>query len=91
MHFLAFDVEYSGPECEFDGVAIGDMSEDQEAVDAFDWTRDGEDGTRRFCGRRQFRAPVVSRGNRVGIVFYSNLNKEGRGFSMLWSKVRANS
>ena len=87
MHFLRFDLEDSGADCEYDGVAIGDMSDDEASIDAFDWSERSH-VKRRYCGKRHFTAPVFSATNRVGIVFYANSKREGRGFSLLWSKVR---
>ena len=73
MHFLAFDVEYSGPDCEFDGVAIGELGENEVAVDAFDWSNDSH-VIRRLCGRKKMMAPVISSGNKVGKKIYEFTN-----------------
>ena len=66
MHFLAFDVEYSGPDCEFDGVAIGELGDNETAMDAFDWSTKSH-VIKRLCGRKKVLTPVVSSGNKVGI------------------------
>ena len=71
---MAFDLEWSGPGCEFDGVAIG---EDGEHLDAFDWSESSH-VMKRYCGRRKFLKPLVSSGNKVcllNVLLYKVFNR----------------